>query len=151
MDNENRELDSHDERHALLIAEAAHYLQFDKGRKPRIEHVTYVGNQFFDSTFRIVGYLHDVLEDSPLFSGSGIAKVFGREVADALDAITRRENERYFDYIDRCKRNRIARLVKKVDIEHNMDRTRWPEMPDSYYEREVKALKILTEANGSKS
>ncbi len=128
---------------AYYIARAAHYGQFDKGGQSRLCHVQHVGDQFGDPTFIIVGYLHDTLEDSPLTSYEAIKKMFGDEIANAVWAITRNPEETYFEYIDRCKQNSIARRVKIEDLKHNMDRSRWPEMPDSYYEREVKALNIL--------
>lgn len=130
-------------RHAQLIAEAAHYGQFDKGGVPRASHAIHVGACFNDYQHRIVGYLHDVIEDSPLIFLQGIYDVFGKEVGAAVDAITRREGEKYFDYIFRCEQNPIARKVKIADIKHNMDKTRWPDMPESYEKREIKALAIL--------
>jgi len=129
--------------HAILVATAAHYGQYDKGGRPRLAHVLHVGNQFEDETHKIVGYLHDTLEDSPLFRYVGLAEVFGDDVGFAVMAITRSNGEAYFDYIKRCRLNPIARAVKIADIKHSMDRSRWPEMPDSYYQREVKALAML--------
>lgn len=133
--------------HAAMIARAAHWDQFDRGGAPRFNHVEYVANQMFEELYQVVGYLHDTIEDSPLTTLSALKQIFGWEVADAVDAISRRNDETYFDYIRRCKENPIARVVKIADIKHNMDRTRWPEMPDSYYEREVKALAILRDEN----
>lgn len=138
-----RELDSIDIDRAELLAAAAHRDQFDKGGKPRFLHVEHVARCFTEPVFIIVGYLHDTLEDSFITTKECLAKTFSKEVADAVDAITRRQGESYFEYLRRCKENRIARLVKIADIEHNMDRSRWPEMPDSYHEREVKALELL--------
>lgn len=130
-------------QHAELCARAAHFEQFDKGGVPRIEHVLHVGRQFEDPIHRIVGILHDTLEDSELFHVDGIQDVFGCDVARAVLAISRVEGESYFDYIDRVKKEPVATAVKIEDLKHNMDRRRWPAMPDSYYEREVKALRIL--------
>lgn len=129
---------------AKAIAAAAHLNQFDKGGKPRLNHVLYVGDQFNDETRKIVGYLHDTIEDSKLFTVETLRATFGNEIANAVDAISRRDGEQYFDYIARCGKNSIARAVKIEDIKHNMDRSRWPEMPDSYYKREVKALEKLS-------
>jgi hypothetical protein len=128
---------------ARAIATAAHLNQFDKGGKPRLNHVLYVGDQFSDETRKIVGYLHDTIEDSKLFTVETLRATFGNDIANAVDAISRRDGEQYFDYIARCKKNSIAREVKIEDLKHNMDRSRWPEMPDSYYKREVKALEKL--------
>ena len=40
----------------------------------------------------------------------------------ALDAITRREGERYFDYIRRLKANAIAKNIKIADLQDNIGR-----------------------------
>lgn len=131
---------------AKRLASAVHYGQFDKGGAERIYHVLHVGQQFpAESPHRIVGYLHDALEDSLLLDQNGIYHVFGVEIHNAIMTITRMRGETYFRYIDRVKLNDIALLVKIEDLKHNMDRARWPGMTDSYYERELKALKILEE------
>ena len=128
---------------ANLIAQACHHGQFDKGGVPRFYHAQHVAQSLCEELHQVVGYLHDCIEDSPLTSIEALTEIFGIEVGNAVDAISRRKDELYFDYIDRVKANRIARAVKLQDLKHNMDRTRWPEMPKSYYERELKALKIL--------
>lgn len=131
---------------AKRLASAVHYGQFDKGGVERIYHVLHVGQQFpAESPHRIVGYLHDALEDSPLLDHNGLYHVFGIEIYTAILVITRLGGEQYFHYIDRVKLNNIALLVKIEDLKHNMDRARWPDMPQSYYEREMRALKILEE------
>jgi hypothetical protein len=132
-------------KRADLLAQAAHFGQTDNGGKPRIEHVRYVARQFAEPENVIVALLHDTLEDSPITTVDCLRDTFGSTIATAVFAITRKKGERYFDYIRRCWLNPTARLVKIEDIKHNMDKSRWPEMPDSYYEREVKALAILLE------
>lgn len=138
-----RTLDTLDVQRAMYLAKAAHVGQVDNGGMHRFLHVEAVANKCIVPTFQIVAYLHDTLEDSTVTNKECIAATFNDEVAEAVDAITRRKGEQYFDYIRRCKENRIARAVKQMDIHHNMDRARWPEMPDSYAEREEKALRIL--------
>jgi len=39
----------------------------------------------------------------------------------AVDAITRRDDEDYREYILRVKKNHLARFVKIADIEHNLE------------------------------
>lgn len=131
--------------HAEAIARAAHFGQVDKGGAPRVDHVIYVSYCVQGEPAKIVALLHDTLEDSPLTNKSALQAIFGDEIAEAVDAITRRGGERYFDYIDRCRVNELAREVKIHDITHNLDKSRWPEMPESYEEREIKALRILGE------
>ena len=67
-----------------------------------------------------VAYLHDVVEDT----GCEIYMVrhsFGDEVADAVDAITKRKGESRAQYIARCKLNSIASKVKICDSIFNME------------------------------
>lgn len=67
-----------------------------------------------------VAYLHDVVEDT----GCEIYMVrsnFGDEVADAVNAITKRKGETKTQYIARCKLNDTARKVKVCDSIFNME------------------------------
>ncbi len=137
-------METYDVERARLIAMAAHHGQFDKGGRPRFEHVEYVAKAFPEgSIYQVVGYLHDTIEDSPLTNLVALRELFGRRVAYSVDSITRRAGETYFDYIRRCSDDPIAGEVKLVDIAHNLQRERWPEMPESYEVREAKARRIL--------
>lgn len=67
-----------------------------------------------------VAYLHDVVEDT----GCELYMVrsnFGDEVADAVDAITKRKGEARSQYIARCKLNEMAKKVKVCDSIFNME------------------------------
>lgn len=97
--------------------------------------------------YLVVALLHDTLEDCPeKISEDFIRRSYNDQVADAVVAITRNEGEKYFDYIQRCGKNDIARVVKVADIRHNMLRERFPG-PDKVYnglmQRYEKALGIL--------
>ena len=43
---------------------------------------------------------------------------------DAVDALTHREDEDYFDAVRRARDNDLARIVKLADLADNSDRTR---------------------------
>lgn len=77
-----------------------------------------------DPAKRIIGLLHDVVEDSD-WTLDDLRRVgfTGREVA-GVGAMTRRECEAYYDFIERCSRNRDAIDLKIADITHNMDESR---------------------------
>lgn len=69
---------------------------------------------------------------------------FSQEVLDAVEAITRRNDEPYMEYITRVKRNKIAAAVKKADLLHNMIQERcWYSLPSSLVERYKAALAVL--------
>jgi hypothetical protein len=69
--------------------------------------------------------LHDVVEDTDV-TLADIRVAFGRDVADTVDALTRREGEDYQScYIYRVRANPLARIIKlKGDIPHNISRPR---------------------------
>ena len=68
--------------------------------------------------FIIVGYLHDIVEDTSV-SLDTIQNLFGEEIKAAVAAITKRENESRDDYLARCSKNPIARFVKLHDALFN--------------------------------
>lgn len=69
----------------------------------------------------VAGYLHDVVEDSGItLHDLSYNLNFNDEVVDAVDCLTRREYETYFDAIRRAKVNPIARIVKLADNQVNL-------------------------------
>ena len=76
-----------------------------------------------------------------------IREQFGDIVADAVDSLTRRDGEKYFDYIDRVCMNPYAVKVKIHDVKHNLSVNRMKmvtdECKDSLSKRYMKALEIL--------
>ena len=76
---------------------------------------------FYDKAI-VVALLHDLLEDTDCTPDTLRSEGFDSEIIDAVVAITRRPDEqKYFDFIARVKKNDIARLVKIYDLEDNMD------------------------------
>lgn len=123
-----------------------------------IEHVQRVcaetERRFGDGSLEaIVARLHDSLEDNE-FSVEELAGVIRKSLVfpptpalldvlmDAVVCITRRSEETYAEYIQRVKRNPLARRVKIVDLETNLFGS--PTLPPgSLTERYVKALHTL--------
>lgn len=114
----------------------------DKGGHPYIGHLTRVYSNIeheknqkceddkstlslFYEKACVVALLHDIVEDTDITLDDLKEMKFDSEIVDAVDAITRREDEtKYFDFIERVKKNDIARIVKIYDLEDNMDITR---------------------------
>ena len=99
---------------------------------------------------KIVGILHDVVEDTPWTTDKLAQEGFSEEIVAAINAITHRDNESYDDYMLRVQANTIATRVKLNDLTDNMDIRRWEEIP--YHElarlqKYLKAYKQLTEQN----
>lgn len=105
---------------AIILALSTHSGQQDKGGKPYILHPLRVMQKMTDPACQIADVLHDVVEDGGV-QRADIEAAFGTSVADAVDALTRRERETYMAFIERCARNTIASKVKMADLEDNMD------------------------------
>lgn len=67
----------------------------------------------------VVAYLHDVVEDTEVTLDE-ICGIFGLDVAEAVDAITKREGESRNEYLDRCMQNPTAKFVKLHDAWCNL-------------------------------
>ncbi|WP_027120830.1 HD domain-containing protein [Mycoplasmopsis lipofaciens] len=108
---------------AYKFAKKAHKGQFDKAGIPYINHPKYVASKLNDKDCKIVALLHDVVEDTEITLET-IEEKFGKKIADAVNAMTKRENEDYIVYLNRVKANPIAKQVKLIDMYHNLDITR---------------------------
>jgi hypothetical protein len=67
----------------------------------------------------------------------------------AVDCLTRREEESYDDRVARAAANPIARRVKLADLEDNMDvrrLARWSEEDAARFERYHRAWRFITGA-----
>ncbi len=106
---------------AIEIAARAHSDAVDKAGKPYILHPLTLMLQFDDLDAMIVAVLHDTVEDSDLTLDCLKRKGFSDAVVTAVDALTRREDESYQEFISRLRPNPLARRVKLADLEHNMD------------------------------
>lgn len=134
---------------AIITATYAHEGQKDKGGEVYILHPIRVMLKFeaWDNVYRIVAVLHDVVEDTHITLDM-LRNRFSKEVVEAVDALTRREDEEdYFVFINRCKGNPIAREVKMADILDNLAPGRDREAQERLREKYEKALDILMEAN----
>lgn len=114
---------------ARLVATAAHAGQVDKGGAPYIEHPAFVADRVRwlggDEVVVAAAWLHDVVEDTAVSLGA-LVGVFPARVVEAVDGLTRREDEPYFAYIERAGGDSVARTVKRCDLAHNLDVSRLP-------------------------
>jgi (p)ppGpp synthase/HD superfamily hydrolase len=126
---------------ALEIAVKYHYGQKDKAGLPYIMHPMAVAKKAQTDDERVVGILHDVVEDTVYTEGM-LRRDFPERIADAVMAMTRKHDETYADFVLRAKENPIARNVKMYDIEHNMS-DRGVKIKDSLMARYVKGYAVL--------
>jgi (p)ppGpp synthase/HD superfamily hydrolase len=109
---------------AIDIARRAHAGQYDQAGRPYVEHVLRVVNAVATSDQKMAAALHDVLEDTSYASGDLAAAGCPPHVLDAVEALTRRQDEDYEDFVRRASANPIARAVKIADVRDNSDESR---------------------------
>lgn len=114
---------------------------------PIIDHAIRVAGHFDPLALpaRVVAVLHDVVEDTGVTLSEILAR-FGPDIAIAIDALTRRDGEVYFDYITRVGRHPLAKQVKIADLKDHLDPARIGMISESLVRRYAKALTILVGA-----
>lgn len=107
---------------AILIAARAHLGQTDRMGAPYILHPLRMMFRFKSETEMIVAVLHDVIEDNPDWDFDRLRQEgFSEEIIQAVDHLTRQEQETYEEFVVRSSENPLARRVKLADLEDNMD------------------------------
>ena len=110
---------------AIEIARQAHSGQLDKAGKDYIDHPLRVMEKGTTEDEKIVGVLHDVVEDSDWTFEMLRAAGFSPNVMFALRHLTKKsENEDYDEFISRVLKNELAARVKLNDLEDNLDLSR---------------------------
>ena len=102
--------------HSMIFAEECHSGQVDRNGVKYILHPLQVMRRIKSETEKIVGVLHDVVEDTGITLQDLREKGYSEEIVDAIDCLTKREGENYEDFIERCKQNPIALKVKIADL-----------------------------------
>lgn len=138
---------------AVAIASEAHQGQSDKAGAPYILHPLRVMMSLETPLERIVGVLHDVVEDGPDWTFERLeGEGFTPDVIDALRLVTKRPEDEgndeatYLRFVQRTLSNPIARRVKLADIRDNLAVTRLHEISARDVERinrYLKALRVL--------
>lgn len=134
---------------AIEIAAEAHKGQVDKAGNEYIGHPLRVMEMGKTLEEKIVGVLHDVVEDTDWTFERLEAEGFAPEVMAALRCVTKTsENENYDDFIGRVKKNPLATAVKINDLTDNMDIRRLPYLSDKDVKRLKKYLKAYKRLTG---
>lgn len=134
---------------AIEIATEAHKGQLDKSGKDYIGHPLRVMEMGKTENEKIVGVLHDVIEDTDWTFEALAEEGFSKDVIDALRCVTKlSENENYDDFIERIKKNPLAVAVKINDLSDNMDIRRLPYLSDKDVKRLKKYLKAYKKLIG---
>ena len=149
---------------AIEIAVEAHTGQVDKGGNPYILHPLRVMLSLNSEEERIVGVLHDVVEDCEGWSWERLKEQgCSDKIIEALKSVSKtleeekqfkemddpdEKMEHYLQFIQRAKTNKIGRNVKAADIRDNLDISRIDDITErdiNRLNRYKKALSILTE------
>lgn len=121
-----------------MLMLVAHGDQKDLAGEPYWLHPQAVGNAAYKNDYSgstpnepsqaeleeaIVGYLHDVLEDTHV-NAHVIYNLFGGRVGQMVDVLTRRWDQTYEEFIERIAHSSYAgaQRVKLSDIRHNLMR-----------------------------
>ena len=127
---------------AINIAMQAHAGQVDKAGMPYIGHVMRVMQAGKTIDEKIVGVLHDVVEDTTWTFDALLAEGFPVHIVDALRCVTKlSDDEPYESFINRVKTNPLAVAVKINDLTDNMDIRRLQILTDADVQRLRKYLK----------
>lgn len=127
---------------AIQIAVEAHKNQKDKYGAPYLGHVSRVMNAGKTDDERIVGVLHDLIEDTPWTFDDLKKEGFSAHVIEAIRCLTKKsEDENYESFVDRIKINPLAIRVKLNDLTDNMDISRMPAVTEKDVPRLNKYLK----------
>ena len=106
---------------SLHIALRAYAGKTDKAGREYILHPLRVMAKMETDLERSAALLHDVIEDSEITAEDLLAAGIPAEVVEAVQFLTKRENEEYQDFVARAKKNKLAANVKIADIEDNID------------------------------
>ena len=117
---------------AIEIARQAHVGQVDKGGADYIGHPLRVMEMGRTEEEKIVGVLHDVVEDSDWTFEMLEEEGFAPEIIEALRCLTKlSEDENYDDFIARVMTNPLAVKIKLYDLEDNLDVSRLDSLTDA--------------------
>lgn len=136
---------------AIKIADRAHEGQTDKYGAPYIGHVMRVMNYGKTLDEKIVGALHDVVEDCPDFDFEFLRNEgFPEYILFAVKCLTKlNPEEEYEEFIKRTEKTPLSVAVKLNDLRDNMDIRRFnrpiTEKDAKRLNKYLKAYRYLTE------
>jgi (p)ppGpp synthase/HD superfamily hydrolase len=134
---------------AIAIAVEAHKDQKDKYGAPYIGHVLRVMVAGRTEAEKIVGALHDVVEDTDWTFDDLRREGFSGDIIAAVECLTKRSDDEDYDaFTGRVKANPLAIRVKLNDLADNMDIRRMPEVQERDVARLNKYLKAYRELVG---
>lgn len=132
--------------HAISIAASAHASSLADDNEPYILDSPRIMLSLATNEERIVGVLHDVVEKTGWLLDNLRTEGFNKTILDAIDSVTRRDGEEYFDCVERTKANKLGTRMKIADLNDNIHKVKSHEMSGNTEEKLKKyerALSIL--------
>jgi hypothetical protein len=136
---------------AEALAREAHAGQLDKAGQPYFIHVDTVSrnvgeiiqgrpdyNEDFLLKARIVGYLHDIIEDTTITSDDLQRLGVPNDCIRAIEILTKKKGVPYQQYLRGIKQDKLAKTVKLADVTHNSDATRLVQVTEEDEKRQEK-------------
>lgn len=133
---------------AKRIAYKAHKGQTDMSGMPYIEHPLVVSYRCSSIDSKIVGMLHDVIEDTDISYDDLREEGFPEHIIEAIRCVTKEDGWDEESYFTRIKANPIAREVKINDLTHNLDEYRVVTPTRHLIEKRVKYRRELAFLRG---
>lgn len=130
---------------AIALAATAHEGQTDKAGAPYILHALRVMLRLETTEERIAAVLHDIVEDCGWTLDRLRAEGFPEPVVLGVEAVTRRDDESYEEFVLRAKAHPIGRRVKLADLADNSDLSRLSQITDRDRAR-LEKYRLATEA-----
>lgn len=120
------------------------YEKNNKTKTSYLFHPLHIAKKFDVYDFKIVAILKDSLKNEEVTLKDLEDYGFPKKIIEAIDSITKRKNEEYFDYIKRLKNNYIAKKVKIEDLKYRLSLMKTNKLENEKLEQKYnKALKIL--------
>lgn len=123
---------------SLQIALNAYKGQKDKAGQTYILHPLRIMEKMASLEEKAVALLHDVIEDSDYTAEDLLDAGVPSKVVEAVQALTKQDNEDYDDFIGRVLKNELATKIKIADIEDNINVLRLKTVNDTDLKRIAK-------------
>ena len=128
---------------ALELALKFHKNQKDKSGAPYIGHILRVSEHCRTVKAKIAALMHDLIEDTDLNLKNLQDFGFDDDILDAVNALTKIDNEKTKKYVDRILTSKIAIEVKLSDLLDNMDLSRLKNITEKDLKRTKKYKKMF--------
>lgn len=133
------------------LIDQAHAGQVDKAGLPYVGHLrrvaSYVDTQ--DPPAVASALLHDTLEDTSLTAAELADRGIPAPVIEAVELLTRHDDQSPDDYYQAIRRNPLAREVKLADLADNSDPARLAQLPDATRNRLIQKYATAYRALGA--